>query len=111
MTFRISAKSRMPNAKLYGSINTRLSDISAYAEISVSSLNTSYNSEIQSRRLPEPPPVKNRAELIKTEPEYSDTYELEPLPGNGYLDMSPSRRQSLAEKRILESTRIQVMVK
>ena len=49
-----------------GSVNTRLSDLSAYATISEVSLglNNSFNRAdpmIQSRRLPEPPPaVRNR---------------------------------------------------
>ena len=92
------------------SINTRLSDISAYATISAGSLNSSFNSEIQRRRLPEPPPikpsqmqlspVKNRADGVE-EHEYSDAYELERLPP-GYHDMSQDNRN-------LESTRIQVI--
>ena len=92
------------------SVNTRLSDLSAYAEISVPSLNNSFNMEIQSRRLPEPPPVRNRAQNM-SEPEYCDTYELENLPRNGYLDMSPSRRPSPAQQLVLDSSKIQVKLK
>ena len=92
------------------SVNTRLSDISAYAEISAPSLNNSFNMEIQSRRLPEPPPVRNRAEHM-SDPEYCDTYELENLPRNGYLDMSqsPSRRPSPSQLLVLDSSKIQVL--
>ena len=78
------------------SITTQLSNISAYAV----SMNTSYQAEIQSRRLPEPPPVRNRAEQ---ENQYSEAYELDRLPGVSYEEMSPSDRSS----RVMESTVIQ----
>ena len=100
------------------SVNTRLSDVSAYATISdVSfSLNNSFSNRadprIQSRRLPElPPAVKNRAESL-AEPQYSDAYELEPLPGGGYLDMSRSpSRSSRRHSRVADASVIQVCTK
>ena len=82
------------------SVNTELSNMSGVSTYAVS-MNTSFPSEIQSRRLPEPPPVRNRAEL---EPQYSEAYELDQLgqQAGSYLEMSPSRRGS----RVLESTTI-----
>jgi len=64
------------------------------------SLHSQTHSEIQSRRLPEPPPVRNRADTVTQDPKYAEAYELASLPS--YLDMS-SRRESSE----LESTRIQ----
>ena len=90
------------------SVNTRISDISTYATISDASFDQSYSSYtpgIQNRRLPEPPPVRNRAEHM-TEPEYCDAYELDSLPRSGYLDMSPSRRQSTHERPQIQVTDI-----
>ena len=78
------------------SVNTQLSNISAYAV----SMNTSIQSEIQSRRLPEPPPVRNRAEQ---ENQYSEAYELDHLPGGSYVEVTPSQRSS----RVMEGTVIQ----
>ena len=78
------------------SVTTQLSNISAYAV----SMNTSIQSEIQGRRLPEPPPVRNRAEQ---ENQYSEAYELDHLPGGRYEEMSPSERSS----RVMESTVLQ----
>ena len=82
------------------SLNTELSNMSGVSTYAVS-MNTSFPTEIQSRRLPEPPPVRNRAEM---EPQYSEAYELDHLeqPAGSYVEMSPSRRGS----RVLESTTI-----
>ena len=99
-----------------GSVNTRLSDVSAYATISDVSFSLNDNSfsnradpRIQSRRLPEvPPAVRNRAENL-SEPQYSDAYELEPLPGGGYLDMSRSpSRSSRRHSRVADASVLQV---
>ena len=74
------------------SLNTEFSNMSGVSSYAVS-MNTSFPSEIQRRRLPEPPPVRNRAEL---EPQYSEAYELDQLeqPPGSYVEMSPSRLES-----------------
>ena len=93
------------------SLNTELSNMSGVSSYAVS-MATSFPSEIQARRLPEPPPVRNRAEL---EPQYSEAYELDQLgqlgkPPGSYLEMSPSRGPSRSPSRrgstVLESTTI-----
>jgi len=72
----------------------------------LTSLHSQAHSEIQSRRLPEPPPVRNRADTVTQDPRYAEAYELASLPS--YLDMtSSSRRESAASPSELESTRIQ----
>lgn len=57
---------------------------------------TSLSWDIQTRRLPEPPPVK-----AGSDPFYTEAYEMAKLPP-GYLDMSPSRRASRLEGEDVE---------
>lgn len=71
----------------------------------LASLQSQTPSEIQRRRLPEPPPVRNRVDTKNTDPKYAEAYELASLPS--YLDMTSSRRASAASPSQLESTRIQ----
>eukprot|EP00092_Neocalanus_flemingeri_P058135 GFUD01069231.1.p1 GENE.GFUD01069231.1~~GFUD01069231.1.p1 ORF type:complete len:658 (-),score=71.81 GFUD01069231.1:387-2360(-) len=70
----------------------------------LASLQSQTPSEIQRRRLPEPPPLKNR--IKPNDPSYAEAYELASLP-TSYLDMTSSRRASANSPSQLESTRIQ----
>jgi len=74
-------------------------------ETYLASLQSQTPSEIQRRRLPEPPPVRNRVDTKNSDPKYAEAYELASLPS--YLDMTQSRRASAASPSQLESTRIQ----
>jgi len=71
----------------------------------ITSLQTLNHSDIQNRRLPEPPPIRNRADSKALDPGYAEAYELTALPS--YLELSPSRRTSATGPSKLESTRIQ----
>jgi len=70
----------------------------------LASLQSTTPSEIQRRRLPEPPPIRNR--LNPQDPNYAEAYELASLP-TGYQDITSSRRASASSPSQLESTRIQ----
>jgi len=77
-------------------------------ETYLASLHSNTPSEIQRRRLPEPPPVRNRVDTADPSyavPKYAETYELttHPVP---YLDMTQSRRTSASPSQF-ESTRIE----
>jgi len=111
----IRLKQQIRNEETWNQNNRTISQSSSYipgasastqmTETYLASLHSQTPSEIQRRRLPEPPPLRNRADTITSDPRYAEAYELASLPS--YLDMTSSRRESTATPSQLESTRIQ----